>query len=382
MVKRVFISGATGALGSEAVKVIRDYPEHLKLVGFSGYKNTKRILDLCEEFHPYLVGVHPDLVEYISQKCGKDVQVFSVSTKLKEAVLNANADLVLFLASGVSSLSAISAALEYGINVGIGNKESIIAGGHIIFSSNFLNRIIPVDSEPSAIFQCLAGEKKSTVKRLIITASGGPFLKMENSKLQFVTPEDALKHPNWKMGKKITIDSATMANKAFEVIEAHFLFGVPYEKITALVHRESIIHSMVEFNDGNIKALMSPTRMYYPLQFAMFYPERTENTMESLDLTSIGRLTFEQLDAKKFPLFPLILNIAKDENCLPALVAADEVAVKAFLDRKIRFTDIYAVISDVFEVYNPVSISSLEEIEEEYKKALSLANEIVKRRML
>ena len=382
MRKRVFISGATGALGSEAIEVIRNYPEHLELVGFSGYKNVQRILDLCEEFHPQFVGVHSDFVEYISKKCGRNTRVFDVSTKLNDAILDSDVDLALFLASGISSLSAIRAALESGMNVGIGNKESIIAGGHIIFSSNFLDKIIPVDSEPSAVFQCLTGEKSSTVKRLIITASGGPFLKTESSKLQFVTPEEALKHPNWKMGKKITIDSATMANKAFEVIEAHFLFGLPYEKITALVHRESIIHSMVEFNDGNIKALLSPTRMYYPLQFAMFYPERIENTMKPLDLTSVGKLTFEELNTKKFPLFQFILQVARNEDYLPALVAADEIAVKAFLDKKIRFTDIYTVMSDVFETYNPISVNSLEDIEEEYSRALQITKDIVKRRVL
>ena len=382
MRKRIFISGATGALGSEAVEVIRNYPERLELVGFSGYKNIQRILDLCEEFHPRFVGVHSNFVEYVSKKCDGDIRVFDVSTKLKDAVLNADVDLILFLASGISSLPAIRAALESRISTGIGNKESIIAGGHIIFSSKFLDKTIPVDSEPSAIFQCLAGEKKSTVRRLIITASGGPFLKTESSKLQSVTPEEALKHPNWKMGKKITIDSATMVNKAFEVIEAHFLFGLPYEKITALVHRESIIHSMVEFNDGNIKALLSPTRMYYPLEFAMFYPDRIENKMKSLDLTSIGKFTFEKLDTKKFPLFSFILQVARNENYLPALVAADEVAVESFLERKIRFTDIYAVMSEVFETYNPVYVNSLEEIEKEYKRALQITNDIVKRRIL
>jgi len=382
MRKRIFISGATGALGSEAINVIRDNPGRLELVGFSGYKSVQRILDLCEEFNPKFIGVHPDFVEYISKKCDRNIQVFDVSSRLKDTILDADVDLALFLASGISSLSAIRAALESGINVGIGNKESIIAGGNIIFSSNFLDRIIPVDSEPSAIFQCLTGEKKSSVRRLIITASGGPFLKTESSKLRFVTPEEALKHPNWKMGKKITIDSATMANKAFEIIEAHFLFGLPYEKITAVVHRESIIHSMVEFGDGNIKALLSHTRMYYPLQFAMFYPERAENTVESLDLASIGKLTFEKLDTKKFPLFSFILQVAKNENYLPALVAADEIAVKAFLDKKIRFTDIYTVVSDVFEMYNPISVNSLEEIKQEYNRALQITNDIVKRRML
>ncbi len=383
MKKRIFISGATGALGSEAIKVVRDYSDRLELVGFSGHKNIQRVLDLCREFHPRFVGVHPDFVKYTSERCNdENIQVFDVSTELREVVLNTNPDLALFLASGITSLSAIYAALKYGISIGIGNKESIIAGGHIIFSSNFLDKIIPVDSEPSAIFQCLIGEKKSTVRRLIITASGGPFLNTESSKLQFVTPEEALKHPNWKMGKKITIDSATMANKAFEVIEAHFLFGLPYEKINALIHRESIIHSMVEFSDGNIKALLSPTRMYYPLQFAMFYPDRIKNKAKSLDLTSVGKFTFKNLDTGKFPLFPFILRVAKNENNLPALVAADEVAVKAFLDKKIRFTEIYTVMSEVFEVYTPMPVSSLKEIEEEYERSLQITNDVVKRRAL
>jgi 1-deoxy-D-xylulose-5-phosphate reductoisomerase len=379
MKKRIFISGITGALGSEAVRVIRDHIEFFDVVGFSGFKNADRIIKLCKEFRPHFIGISSELMQYVSKECD-GVSIFDSVRDLDKAILELKPDITLFLSAGISALYAIFASLKEGLTVGIGNKESIIAGGKIIFSEDFKNRIIPIDSEPSAIYQCLLGENVFDVKNIIITASGGPFWDTNIAALPSVSPDAALNHPNWKMGKKITIDSATMANKAFEVIEAHFLFDMPYKKIRTVVHRESIVHSLVEFRDGNIKALLSPTRMYYPIQFAMFYPERMENTLKNLNLADVGKLTFQEMDYEKFPAFTLILNIAKNEDNLPALVAADEVAVNAFLENKIRFTDIPLIISETFDKYESRRLSSLSDVEAEYKKGIMIANDILRRR--
>ena len=288
----------------------------------------------------------------------------------------------MFLSSGISAIKPILTLLKKGKTIGIANKESIIAGGNLIFNNDFPGFIIPIDSEPSAIFQAMLGENKKSVRRLIITGSGGSFRDLDKELLADVSSEDALKHPNWKMGKKITIDSATMVNKAFEVIESHFLFGIDYKRIEVIIHRESIVHSLVEFIDGNIKAILSPTRMYYPIQFALTYPNRNESHIEYLNLAKVGKLTFYEMDHEKFPAFRKVLNIAKtNEGLLPVLTASDEVAVQAFLDKKIKFTDIENVITETATKFDVKKIDSAEQVEELYKNAIITANKIVRRRM-
>ncbi len=381
--KNVFIIGATGSLGSEALRVIKDNRDKFSLLGVTGYKNFERLIDICKEFKPPYAGIQGKFIDYIKSQCSEDIAVFDVEKRLIEILEESDPDLVLVLSSGIGALESVDYLLKKGKTIGIANKETIIAGGELIFREENLKNIIPIDSEPSAIFQCLLGEQKKSVNKLIITASGGPFWNMSEEALRYVKPEDALKHPNWVMGKKITIDSATMANKAFEVIESHFLFGVPYEKIRAIVHRESIIHSLVEFTDGNIKALMSKTRMYYPLQFAMSYPERIKTSIGFLDLAEVGMLTFFPMNIKKFPAFNVILNAVKDGgNRLPLLIAADEIGVKYFLEEKISFTDIPIVIEETLSKVPFSKLSSLKDVEESYKVGIMEAEKIVIRRKL
>ncbi len=381
--KNVFIIGATGSLGSEALRVIKDNRDKFSLLGVTGYKNFERLIDICKEFKPPYAGIQGKFIDYIKSQCSEDIAVFDVEKRLIEILEESDPDLVLVLSSGIGALESVDYLLKKGKTIGIANKETIIAGGELIFREENLKNIIPIDSEPSAIFQCLLGEQKKSVNKLIITASGGPFWDMSEEDLRYVKPEDALKHPNWVMGKKITIDSATMANKAFEVIESHFLFGVPYEKIQAIVHRESIIHSLVEFTDGNIKALMSKTRMYYPLQFAMSYPERIKTSIGFLDLAEVGMLTFFPMNIKKFPAFNVILNAVKDGgNRLPLLIAADEIGVKYFLEEKISFTDIPIVIEETLSKVPFSKLSSLKDVEESYKVGIMEAEKIVIRRKL
>ncbi len=381
--KNIFLIGATGSLGREALKVIEDNEDKFLLIGATGYNNYKELISICRKFNPPYAGIRREFIPIMKDNCSGDTAVFDVDKRLTEILEEADPDLTLFLSSGINAAKAVKYLLNKDKRIGIANKETVIAGGELIFKKENLKNIIPIDSEPSAIFQCLLGENKESVNRLIITASGGPFWEKREAEFPFITPEDALKHPNWKMGKKITIDSATMANKAFEIIESHFLFDIPYEKIEAVVHRESIIHSLVEFTDGNVKALMSKTRMYYPLQFAMSYPERVKTHIGYLNLADTGKLTFYPMDRKKFPAFDIILHFAKEGgNRLPLLVAADEIAVESFLEKKIKFTDIPYVIEKTVSSVPFSKGGSLEDIEETYKLGIIKAENIIRRIIL
>ncbi len=378
--KSIFIIGATGALGNEALRVIEDHKDEFLLLGVTGYNNVKGLIEICRRFKPPYAGIRKELIQYVKINCSEDAAVFDAEERLVEILEESDPDLTLVLSSGIGALKSVDYLLKKKKAVGIANKETVIAGGELIFKENNLENIIPVDSEPSAIFQCLLGEKRKSVNKLIITASGGPFWERNEHDFSSITPEEALKHPNWKMGKKITIDSATMANKAFEIIESHFLFDIPYEKIEAIVHRESIIHSLVEFIDGNMKALMSRTRMYYPLQFAMSYPERIGTSLGFLNLSEIGKLTFFPINERKFPAFRIILDIAKEGgNRLPLLVAADEVAVSSFLKGEIKFTDIPYVIEKTISGIPFSGGKSVDYIEETYKLGIIKAKSVIRR---
>ena len=379
--KKIFIVGSTGALGKEALNVVRDNKELFNLIGIAGFNNYEEAAKQCLEFKPRFVGIRKEFSDFVKNNCGS-TNVFDIEKDLTDIVFEANPDITLFLSSGISAIKPILALLKAGKTLGIANKESIIAGGNLIFNNNFPGFVIPIDSEPSAIFQALLGEKKESIRKLIITGSGGSFRDLDKELLADVSPEDALKHPNWKMGKKITIDSATMVNKAFEVIESHFLFGIDYKKIEVVIHRESIVHSLVEFIDGNVKGILSPTRMYYPIQFALTYPGRINSHIEYLNLAKVGKLTFYEMDHSKFPAFRKVLDIAEtNENLLPVLTASDEVAVRAFLDKKIKFTDIANVIINTATKFDVRKIDSTEQVEELYKNAIITANKIVIRRM-
>ncbi len=382
MKKKVFVVGASGALGNIALQVISDHSDLFEPIGITGYENVNTILDQCASFNPLYIGIKKEFCGLIKDKC-PNKYVFDVEKELTDVLIEFSPDMTLFLSSGIGAIRPVVSLLRSGKTVGIANKESIIAGGKVIFRKDSPGFIVPIDSEPSAIFQALLGEDKNAVRSIIITASGGPFWNRDKDELKYVLPKDALKHPNWKMGKKITIDSATMANKAFEVIEAHFLFGMPYNKIKAIVHRESIIHSLVEFEDGNIKAVLSPTSMYYPIQFALTYPNRLNSAPGYLSLPEIGKLSFYEMNCIKFPAFCEILQIAKeDENFLPAVVAADETAVKAFLSDKIRFTDIHRIIIETVSKINSADATSINGIEQLYKDAIITANNIIRRRTI
>ncbi|MEA3312929.1 MAG: 1-deoxy-D-xylulose-5-phosphate reductoisomerase [Caldisericota bacterium] len=379
--KNIFIVGSTGSLGKEALEVIKKLGNYYKVIGITGFQNVDVMLNQIKDFDPRYVGMRENYLEIIKKEFpGK--YIFDVEKDLEEVVLDVETDLTLFLSSDIAALKSIDLLLSNEKYVAIANKESIIAGGEIIFSPNRQKYIIPVDSELSALFQCLIGEKKNAVKRFIVTASGGPFWERDITTFDKITPSDALRHPNWRMGKKITVDSATLINKAFEVIESHFFFGIDYEKIEVIVHRESIIHSMIEFVDGNMKALMSTPLMYFPLQYAITYPERAINSFPEsrLDLEKVEKLTFYSLNDNKFPGFLAALEYGKrGGNFLPLLIAIDKVLVDAFLKEMISFSDIPRLLEKGLSQFTYKKIDSVSDVVEVYNEGILLCEEMIKR---
>ena len=342
--KGLTILGSTGSIGTQTLDVVRDFPSHFNVHGLAAGRNLSLLQRQVREFKPSLVYCdgaegHETLLSH--EGCE--------SANLVDMVQAPEVDMVVTATVGDVAVEPTFAAIEAGKSIALANKETVVMAGGLLSEAAARNGvdILPLDSEPSAIWQCLRGEERA-VSRLIITASGGAFRNTPVEKLACVTPEEALRHPTWKMGPKITIDSATLANKAFEVIEAHYLFGVPWENIEVVVHPQSMIHSMVEFVDGSVKAQISPPDMRLPIHYALFYPERVPNaSIPRFDPLATRALTFEPLDEDRYLLFRLILDAGKRGGTWPAAVCgADEAAVDLFLQRKIGFLEIEQVISE------------------------------------
>ena len=356
--KGLVILGSTGSIGRQTLDIVRAFPEELRVVGLAAGLNLELLREQLEEFRPRLAccaseeysGLLPDGVAYAS---------------MEEMVCQPDAELIMAAIIGSAGLIPTIRALENKKAVALANKEVIIMAGELVKSLTYAGggTLLPVDSEPSAIWQCLQGEGEA-IRRIIITASGGPFRTTPLEEMERVTPDEALQHPTWKMGKKITVDSATLMNKAFEVIEAHWLFDVPWGKIEVVVHPQSIIHSMVELADGSVKAQLGPPDMRLPIQYALFYPTRYENGLiPRLDTSLTHSLTFQPLEAQRYPCFELAVEAGKKGGTYPAaLSAADEVAVELFLDNKIGFMDIYRTVEAVLEDHDPSPADSLEGI--------------------
>ena len=312
-----------------------------------------------EEFRPALV-----CSEDLKSGASNPGSANPTTATLEEMVCHPQVDLVVVATSGPAGLVPTLQALRSGKAVALANKEAIVMAGQLISREVAAGgTLLPVDSEPSAIWQCLRGEDQE-VARLIITASGGAFRSRPQEGLADVTPEEALNHPTWSMGKKITVDSATLMNKAFEVIESHWLFNVPWDKIEVVLHPQSIVHSMVEFKDGSIKAQIAPPDMRLPLQYALFYPRRVQSDwLDRLDITKVGSLDFEPLETDRYPCFSLALEAAQAGGTYPsALCAADEVAVTLFLEGKARFTDIPRLVRQVVDEHKSGNATSLDDI--------------------
>lgn len=355
--KNLAIIGSTGSIGRQTIDVALSFPDKFKVVALAAGENTKLLKEQCGLLKP----------EYISYTALSDSELNRDYKQISAVDMAAlpNIDIVVIASPGGAGLKPALSAAASGKTIALANKESLVTAGEIIFqaASESGAKIYPVDSEHSAIWQCLTGEA-SKPKKLILTASGGPFRNLSKEELKNVTAEQALKHPSWKMGKKVTIDSATLMNKGLEVIEASRLFNMPFEKIEVLVHPQSIIHSMVEFDDGVLKAQMGAPDMRAPIQYALTYPKRWANkNLPLLDFSDIKSLDFEAPDYDKFPCLKLARQAGEKGGTYPAVLSgADEMAVRLFLHGVIGFTDISTIIERVLDEHNSTSNPSLDQI--------------------
>ena len=350
--KNLSILGSTGSVGAQTLEVARSYPEHFNVVCLGANKNTQILEEQILEFQPQAISCN------YHKELNANGEIAKKVMSLSEIAIHEEVDTVVVATSGNVALVPTFEAVKKGKNIAIANKETIIMAGEQLTSlaeSNSVN-LMPIDSEPSAIWQCLRGED-SNISKLIITASGGPFRSTPVGSLSNVTPSNALQHPTWKMGPKISVDSATMMNKAFEVIEARWLFDVPWENIEVVVHPESIIHSMVEFSDGSTKAQLSYPDMRIPIKHALFFPDRApKSDTNPFDPNKTKSLTFEILDQDRYPCFEIALKIAKRGGTWPsALSGADEAAVEAFLDSRIKFTEIHTLIEQAIQDHESIT---------------------------
>ena len=354
--RRLVILGSTGSIGRQTLEVVRALPEHFKIIGLAAGKNTALIMQQINEFAPSCY--------YSSAEKELDTGDCKYMP-LEDMARHSDGDIIVIATSGTAGLNAVLAAVRAGKTIALANKESLVAAGEIVIDElkKYRARILPVDSEHSAIWQCLKGENQRP-RRIILTASGGPFREYSREQMETVTVEQALQHPSWQMGEKVTIDSATLMNKGLEVIEAHWLFDMPIEDISVLVHPGSLIHSMVEFDDGSVKAQMGCPDMRLPIQYALTFPDRFANPeLPSIDWNNISGLLFEPPDTERFPCLRLAIEAGKEGGTSPAvLCAADEAAVELFLSGRIRFTDIALFVRQILEQHVSVHHPALEEI--------------------
>lgn len=371
--KNLVILGSTGSIGLQTLDIVRKFPDKFKVSGLAGGKNTALLKQQIDEFNPVAV--------YAADTLNPSSPVKLMS--MEDMCRIDGVDLVVVATAGKAGLLPSLTAIESGKDIAIANKEVLVMAGHIVMPAAKKNKvtILPVDSEHSAIWQCLKGEEKF-LKRILLTASGGPFYKYDLSQLSSVTVEQTLNHPTWKMGQKVTIDSATLMNKGLETIEAHWLFSASYDIIDIVIHPQSIIHSLVEFADGSVKAQISYPDMHYPIQYALSYPERYVNTdLKYIDLPQINSLTFEQVDFSRFPCLTLALQAGKRGDSYPVvLCAADEIAVELFLSGKIKFTDIADIVSAALDKHTAIASPDIEQILEIDIRTREIAYEIAGQR--
>jgi len=349
--RNVAILGSTGSIGTSALKVARDIPERMRVVALAAGRNRGLLARQAAEFRPRLVSVASAAdADWLRANVPPGTKVASGEQGLIDVATAAEADLILVSIVGTGGLHPALAAIESGKDIAVASKEILVMAGEIVMREARRKgvRVLPVDSEHNAIFQCLEGRPASHVKRIILTASGGPFRGSNGADLREVTPAQALKHPTWDMGKKVTIDSATLFNKGLEMIEAKWLFDMPMEKVHVVVHPQSIIHSMVEFVDGSVLAQLSHSDMCFPIQYAVTYPDRLANTLRPLDFAQVGTLTFEAPDERRFPALRLAREAGSRCGTLPAVLnAANEVGVERFLVGEAPFPAIWETVEAV-----------------------------------
>lgn len=384
--KKIVLLGASGSIGIQTVDIIKRHPEQYELVAFGVGKNVNYARELLKEFSVTTVGVANKEDAEQLQKEYPNITVVSGNDGLEALASLKDYDLLVNALVGFVGLLPTLKAIECKHNIALANKETLVVGGEIVMHNAKENGVIitPIDSEHSAIAQCLKGNRKSQIKRLIITASGGSFRNKSRDELANVTVEDALNHPNWNMGAKITIDSATMMNKGFEVMEAHYLFDIPYDKIDVLMHDESIIHSMIEYEDRAIIAELGTPDMRIPIQYAISDEEnlRSKLELDSLNLATIGTLHFHEADEKRFPLLKLAYEVGKAGGVLPAVMnASNEVANAAFRNHEIPFLEIEEVILYCVKNTTNKPVTSVQDLLVADEEARILAKEYIRNKV-
>lgn len=364
--KKVILLGSSGSIGESTCKVARALPEKMKLVGLGVAKSTDRMLEQAKEFGVKVLAVSDlQAAEKVKSRLPQGTQFYPGPEGLARMVEETEADMVLVAIVGTAGLAPALAALRSGKDLAVASKEILVLAGSAVMAEakKRKKQVLPVDSEHNAIFQCLVGANEKEVRKVILTASGGPFRQSSAQAMEKVTLAQALKHPTWSMGQKITIDSATMFNKGLEMIEAHWLFGLPMKQVDVVVHPQSIVHSLVEFIDGSVLAQLSVTDMCFPIQYAVTYPERMPSGLPPLDLAKLGTLSFEQPDEKRFPALRLAREAGEQGGTLPGVLnAANEVAVEAFLAERISFPRIWGMVEEVMKKHRTEKEPTLEAI--------------------
>jgi 1-deoxy-D-xylulose-5-phosphate reductoisomerase len=366
-VKRIAILGSTGSIGRSALAVVDAHPDRLQIVGLAAGENAPLLAAQIDRYRPGVAAMASATAVDRLRESGSTagLTIGAGSDGLVAVASSPEVDLVLCASSGTDALEAVLAAIERGKTIALANKEVLVMAGGLVTEAARRHHvpILPVDSEHNAIHQCLHGRDASEIRRLLLTASGGPFRGRSPSELFAVTAEEALNHPTWRMGRKITIDSATLMNKGLEVIEAHWLFGVRADQIEVVIHPQSVVHSMVELADGSIVAQLGVTDMRLPIQYAFSYPERWSSPLPSLDLTRTTRLDFDAPDANAFPCLRLAYRALEAARSLPVVLnAANEIAVSRFLEGLIGFTAIPVVVERTMDAHQPVEIGTISEV--------------------
>lgn len=364
--KKVILLGSSGSIGESTCKVARALPEKMKLVGLGVAKSTDRMLEQAKEFGVKALAVSDlQAADKVKSRLSQGTQFYPGPEGLARMVEETEADMVLVAIVGTAGLAPALAALRSGKDLAVASKEILVLAGSAVMAEakKRKKQVLPVDSEHNAIFQCLVGANEKEVRKVILTASGGPFRQSSAQAMEKVTLAQALKHPTWSMGQKITIDSATMFNKGLEMIEAHWLFRLPMRQVDVVVHPQSIVHSLVEFIDGSVLAQLSVTDMCFPIQYAVTYPERMPSGLPPLELAKLGTLSFEQPDEVRFPALRLAREAGEQGGTLPGVLnAANEVAVEAFLAERISFPRIWGMVEEVMKKHRTEKEPSLEAI--------------------
>jgi len=364
--KKVVILGSTGSIGINTLKVIERFPDKFKVVGLTAYNNFQLLSQQVQKFSPTHIAVSEKGIKYFQkQNLPRKTRILNILEDLERLVTLKDVDIVVIAMRGSAALKPFLSAVRAGKMVAPANKEALVVAGDLLMREARRNKatIIPIDSEQSAIFQCLEGKDRSELKRILLTASGGALLNVRKSQFGKLTIRQILDHPRWKMGKKITVDSAMLMNKGFEVIEAMVLFQLDVKQIEVVIHPEAIIHSMAEFHDGSIIAQLGIADMRLPIQYALTYPQRLKSGLGGVDFFKLGQLTFQKPDLNKFPALSLAIYAGRHGGTLPSVLnAADEEAVEAFLSQKISFSNIYKIVANVVRRHRSIKKPTLKSI--------------------